>query len=84
MGPSDKQLEGTMERIVRLETKLDFLIAHLERLPPSPICIENHREVDKRLLSLEAWRNRAIGALLIVNIVFIIVIEKITNILGIK
>jgi hypothetical protein len=65
------------ERIVRVETKLDFLIAQLEKLPPSPTCVTRHSDFEHRILSLEAWRNKAIGALLILNIVFIVAIDKI-------
>ena len=65
------------ERITRVETKLDFLIAQLEKLPPSPTCVTRHTDFEHRILSLEAWRNKAIGALLILNIVFIVAIDKI-------
>jgi hypothetical protein len=33
MAPSETDIA---ERIVRLETKLDFLIAQIDKLPPSP------------------------------------------------
>lgn len=94
MVPPEK-LEGTLERIVRLETKLDFLIAQLDRLPPSPACVSNHaevnarlksveEEVDNRLTSLEAWRNRAVGAVMIIVVVFNLLTEKILSLLGLK
>ena len=65
------------ERITRVETKLDFLIAQLEKLPPSPTCVLRHTEFETRVGSLERWRSQAIGALLILNIVFIVAIDKI-------
>lgn len=74
----------TAERIVRLETKLDFLIAQLSNLPPSPTCVSHHIETNKRLTSLEAWRNKAIGVLIAVNILVAIIIEKFINFIGIK
>lgn len=78
------------ERIVRLETKFDFLIEQMHRLPPSPTCIINHRAHDERMTkieeahdarisSLETWRNRAIGALLILNLVLVFAMEKVRS-----
>jgi hypothetical protein len=69
----------TAERLTRLETKLDILIAQINKLPPSPTCIANHKDHDRRLTSLEAWRNKIIGVMLAVNIVFILVIDKIKH-----
>jgi hypothetical protein len=66
----------TAERIVRLETKLDFLIAQMDRLPPAPVCLQKHLEFDGRLTSIEAWRNRAIGVVLVFNIVILIFMDK--------
>ncbi len=74
MPPSDIDIA---ERIVRLETKLDFLISQMDRLPPSPICLVKHKELEDRLDSMETWRNRAIGVFLILNILFVIALEKI-------
>lgn len=68
--------EGLSERIVRLETKLDILLAQIEKLPPSPTCVLNHKDHDKRLASLEAWRNKAVGVMLAFNIFFILIIDK--------
>ena len=67
------------ERIVRLETKLDFLIGQIDKLPPSPHCVAKHTDYEHRITSLERWRSQAIGALLILNIVFIVAIDKIRN-----
>jgi hypothetical protein len=67
----------TAERIVRLETKLDLLLQQVDRLPPSPVCMAEHIALRARISSLETWRNRAAGALLIVNLVFVIAIDKI-------
>lgn len=69
----------TAERLTRLETKLDILIGQIEKLPPSPTCVANHSDHDKRLTSLEAWRNKAIGVMLAANIIFILVIDKLKN-----
>lgn len=65
------------ERIVRLETKLDFLIAQIDRLPPSPVCVAKHNEFDDRFNALEAWRNRLIGIVMILNIAMVIFLDKI-------
>lgn len=65
------------ERIVRLETKLDFLIAQIDRLPPSPVCVAKHNESNDRFNALEAWRNRLIGIVMILNIAMVIFIDKI-------
>jgi hypothetical protein len=65
------------ERIVRLETKLDFLIAQMDKLPPSPICIHKHLDFDARMTSMEAWRNRAIGVVMILNIALVVFLDKI-------
>lgn len=69
----------TAERLTRLETKLDILIDQMKNLPPSPVCVANHKEHDTRLTSLEAWRNKAIGVMVAANILFILVIDKIKN-----
>lgn len=65
------------ERIVRLETKLDFLIAQMDKLPPSPACVGKHAEFEERFNSIESWRNRAMGAILIVNILVVVFMDKI-------
>jgi hypothetical protein len=59
------------ERIVRLETKLDYLIANVTNERTSI------RELEERIDSMEAWRNRAIGMFMVVNIVFILFLDKI-------
>jgi hypothetical protein len=59
------------ERIVRLETKLDFLI---EKAVGERTEI---KALEARLDSMEAWRNRAIGVFMVVNIVFILFLDKI-------
>jgi hypothetical protein len=74
MPPSDLDMA---ERIVRLETKLDFLIAQFDRLPPSPVCVAKHIEYDARFLAVEAWRNRLIGIVMILNIALVIFLDKI-------
>ena len=65
------------ERIVRLETKLDFIIAQMDKLPPSPVCVHKHMELEARLDSVEAWRNRAIGVFMVFNIALIVFMDKI-------
>lgn len=67
------------ERIVRLETKLDFLIAQIKEQPPGPVCRTKHEDYETRISSLERWRSQAIGALLILNIVFIVALDKIRS-----
>ena len=59
------------ERIVRLETKLDFLIdkAVGERT--------EIKAMEARLDSMEAWRNRAIGFFMVLNIGFVLFLDKI-------
>jgi hypothetical protein len=69
----------TAERLTRLETKLDILIAQIDKLPPSPTCVANHKDHETRLTKLEGWRNKIIGIMLALNIVFILVIDKIKN-----
>lgn len=64
------------ERIVRLETKLDFLIAQMDKLPPSPVCVHKHIEFEARFNSLDAWRNRIMGGILLFNIVIVIFLDK--------
>jgi len=62
------------ERIVRLETKLDYLIANVTNERTSI------RELEERIDSMEAWRNRAIGVFMVVNIVFILFLDKIKGV----
>lgn len=73
MPPTDLDIA---ERIVRLETKLDFIITQMERLPPSPVCVAKHKELDERLDDMDRWRNRAMGAILIINIVIVLFIDN--------
>lgn len=73
--PPNDPLE-TAERLVRLETKLDFLIKSLENLPPSPTCLKKHEELDARMTSMERFVNRAIGALIAVNILITVFAYK--------
>jgi hypothetical protein len=72
----------TAERIVRLETKLDFLIAQMDKLPPSPLCVHKHMEFDARITSVEAWRNRTIGVVMVFNVVLVIFMDKIKAFFG--
>lgn len=74
MAPSDID---TAERIVRLETKLDFIIDRMDKLPPSPICMAKHAELENRLDTIELWRNRMIGAFLVINVLVIAAMDKI-------
>lgn len=74
MAPSDID---TAERIVTLETKLDFIIDRMDKLPPSPICMAKHAELENRLDTIELWRNRMIGAFLVINVLVIAAMDKI-------
>jgi len=76
MAPTDLDVA---ERIVRLETKLDFIIAQIDKLPPAPACVVKHKEFDDRFIALEAWRNRLIGIVMILNIAMVVFIDKIKN-----
>jgi hypothetical protein len=66
----------TAERLVRLETKLDFLIKSMENLPPSPTCIRKHEELEERVTAMEKFVNRAVGALIAVNILITVFAYK--------
>lgn len=66
----------TAERLVRVETKLDFIIKALDDLPPSPTCLKKHEELDDRLSALEKFVNRAVGALIAVNILITVFAYK--------
>lgn len=72
------------ERMVRVETKLDILLAQVDKLPPSPVCVVKHKEVDqrfeavdKRFGMIEKWQNRLAGALIAANVLLILAMEKI-------
>ena len=65
------------ERIARVETKIDFIIGSMKDLPPSPTCIKKHVEYEAKFDAIESWRNKMIGAFLILNVVLIIFIDKI-------
>lgn len=66
----------TAERLVRLETKLDFLIKSMENLPPSPTCLKKHEELEERVSAMERFVNRAIGAMIAINILITIFAYK--------
>jgi hypothetical protein len=81
MSPTDSQGStnrtlDTAERLVRLETKLDFLIGSMDKLPPSPVCVTKHIEHDARLTALENLKHKALGALVVVNILITIFLDK--------
>lgn len=78
MAPSEVE---TATRIVRLETKIDFIIDKIDKLPPSPVCVAKHLEIDNKFDDVERWRNRAVGALLVANIIFILMVDKIRAVL---
>lgn len=67
------------ERMVRVETKLDFVISRMETLPPSPICTAKHKEIDMRFEGIEKWQNRLAGAFLALNLLFLFAMEKIRS-----
>lgn len=66
----------TAERLVRLETKLDFIIKSMENLPPSPACLKKHEELEDRVSYMERFVNRAIGAMIAINILITIFAYK--------
>lgn len=65
------------ERIVRVETKLDFIIAQMEKLPPSPTCVLKHAEYDEKFDEMASWRNRIVGAFLVINLGLVFFVDKI-------
>lgn len=69
------------ERMVRVETKLDFLIGQIDKLPPSPACIVKHEEFTVRLTGLEKWQSRMIGVFLALNIMLVLAMEKVRHII---
>ena len=68
MPPND--MIDTAERLVRVETKLDFLIKSLET------GAEKHLAYENRFKALERGHNIAIGALAAGNLLVILFIEK--------
>lgn len=74
MAPNDPI--DTAERLVRVETKIDFLIKSLENLPPSPTCLKQHEELEDRVTRMETWVNRAIGVVIAVNILITVFAYK--------
>ena len=66
----------TAERLVRIETKLEFLIKSMENLPPSPVCLRKHGELEERLSSMEKFVNRVIGIAIAVNIMITVLAYK--------
>jgi hypothetical protein len=74
MAPNDPI--DTAERLVRVETKIDFLIKSLENLPPSPTCLKKNEEIEDRINALEKFVNRAVGALIAVNILITVFAYK--------
>lgn len=74
MSPNDPI--DTAERLVRVETKIDFLIKSLDNLPPSPTCLKKHDEIDDRINLLEKFVNRAIGAMVAINILITVFAYK--------
>lgn len=66
----------TAERLVRLETKLDFLIKSMENLPPSPTCLKKHEELEERVSAMEKFVNRIIGIAIAANIIITLLAYK--------
>jgi hypothetical protein len=75
MSPHSDHDPPSGERLVRVETKLDILINTVDRIPAT------HEMLNKRITALEQWRSMALGAMMIVNIVFIILLDKIKGLL---
>jgi hypothetical protein len=69
--------QATAERIVRLETKLDFIIDKIDRLPPSPVCTAKHKEFEDKFDEIDKWRNRLVGVVLVINVMIVILMDKI-------
>lgn len=81
---------STLERMARVETKVDFIIARLDTLPPSPACVLRHQELDtmlhevsERVSNIESLRNKIIGGALALNVVLVIFMDKIKKLLGV-
>lgn len=66
----------TAERLVRVETKLDFILKALSDLPPSPTCLKKHEDIEDRISSLERFVNRAVGAMVALNILITVFAYK--------
>lgn len=66
----------TAERLVRIETKLEFLIKSMENLPPSPVCLRKHEELEERVSSMEKFVNRVIGIAIAANIMITVLAYK--------
>lgn len=60
----------TAERLVRLETKLDFIIKSMEGFTPK------HQDFDERINALEKFVNRALGAMVALNILITVFAYK--------
>jgi hypothetical protein len=74
MAPNDPI--DTAERLVRVETKLDFIIESMKNLPPSPVCLKQHEDIDERISTIEKFVNRAVGALIAINILITVFAYK--------
>lgn len=61
----------TAERLVRLETKLDFLITSIKK----------HEELEARVGGLERFVNRAVGAMVAINILITVFAYKFKGII---
>jgi hypothetical protein len=71
----------TAERLVRVETKLDFILKALSDLPPSPTCLKKHEHIEGRISSLERFVNRAVGAMVALNILITLFAYKLKGII---
>lgn len=69
------------ERMARVETKIDFLIGQIDKLPPSPACVLKHTEFHGRLDGLEKWQSRMIGVFLALNIMLVLAMEKVRHLI---
>lgn len=81
---------STLERMARVETKVDFIIARLDTLPPSPVCVLRHQEIEamvhdvsERVANIESLRNKVIGAGLVLNVALIVFMDKIKKFFGV-
>jgi hypothetical protein len=81
------KLENRSDRLIVLETKVDYIIENMSTLPPSKKCEAYHEKNDEKLKNLEdnvetkfkeydRYQNRFIGGFIVLNIVFTLFLEK--------
>lgn len=68
------------ERLVRVETKLDFVIEFLKDIPISPAAVKVHEDFNRRIAAIEKWQNKVLGAIVAVNVFILLFTDKIKGI----